>query len=194
MLARLKSLLQQHAMLSSHLIDTADDLPSSAAYRNRFGSLLRAYELAGYEPDRDFGYVEINRELRRLQPQLLADVKHRLDAVGAIVTHDARTDLLLINGEYSAMMVCSRCRQTPAGSLRWLIHLDRQFAPDITILARMDAANAKPADYYLLPIMDIEAPRLLLCEANGAHLDTYQFESLQFFMAMAKRTKIEAVA
>ncbi len=191
MLVRLKSLMKHHPVLSSHLIDAAEELPSSAAYRNRFGSLLQAYRLAGYEPDRDYRFVEINRDLRVLYPQLVTDVMRRLDSVGATVTQDATSDLLLINGEYSATMVLSRCRQTPAGSLRWMIQLDRQLAPDITILVRMDAANQKPADFYLLPIMDIDTPRLLLCEANGAYLDTYQFDNLDYFTTMAARRKIE---
>lgn len=194
MLARLKFLIQRHSQLSSHLIDTADDVPSSAAYRSRFGSLLQAYRRAGYEPDRDFRYVEINRDLRALYPRLVTDVMQRLDAVGAKVTQDATSDLLLINGEFSASMVLSRCRETPAGSLRWLIQINRRLSPDITILVRMDAVNAKPADYYLLPIMDIESPRLLLCETNGAHLDTYQFDNLDYLAELASRTKLEDVA
>jgi DNA invertase Pin-like site-specific DNA recombinase len=194
MLARLKTLMIRHATLSSHLIDTADDLPSSAAYRHRFGSLLQAYRLAGYDPGRDYRYIEINRDLRKLYPQLVSDVMTRLDAVGAEVTQDATSDLLLINGEYSASMVLSRCRQTPAGSLRWLITIDQKVAPDITILVRMDPANEQPADYYLLPIMDIETPRVLLCETNGAYLDTYQFDNLDYFAAIAMRRKIEGAA
>jgi hypothetical protein len=91
-------------------------------------------------------------------------------------------------------MVLSRCRETPSGSLRWLIQLERRVAPDITILVRMDAANETPTDYYLLPIMDIETPRLLLCEANGAYLDTYQFDTLDYFTELAARRKIEAAA
>ena len=191
MLARLKTLMVRHTTLSSHLIDAADDLPNSAAYRHRFGSLLQAYRLAGYDPGRDYRYIEINRDLRKLYPRLVADVMTRLDAVGAVVTQDANSDLLLINGEYSASMVLSRCRQTPAGSLRWLITIDQKMAPDITILVRMDPSNLQPADYYLLPIMDIETPRLLLCETNGAYLDTYQFDNLDYFAAIAKRRKFE---
>jgi DNA invertase Pin-like site-specific DNA recombinase len=194
MLARLKSLMTRHETLSSHLIDSADDLPSSAAYRYRFGSLLQAYRLAGYDPGRDYRYIEINRDLKKLYPRLVSDVMSRLDAVGAAVTQDATSDLLLINGEYSASMVLSRCRQTPAGSLRWLVTIDQKVAPDITILVRMDPANDQPADYYLLPIMDIEAPRLLLCETNGVYLDTYQFDNLDYFAAIAMRRKIEGAA
>ena len=114
--------------------------------------------------------------------------------MGATVTRDANTDLLLINGEFSASMVLSRCRETQAGAFRWLIQIDQRLAPDITILVRMDPANSKPADYYLLPIMDIETPRLLLCETNGAHLDTYQFDNLEFFTLLSSRRKIEVAA
>ena len=150
--------------------------------------------LAGFEPHRDYRYVEINRELRALYPQLVADVTRRLDAAGATVTHDATTDLLLINGEFSAAMVLSRCRQTPAGSFRWLIGIDQRMAPDITILVRMDPSNSNPADYYLLPIMDIESPRLMLCESNGAFLDTYQFDNLDYFTELSARRRIEVAA
>jgi len=194
MLARLKTLIQRHAQLSSHLIDAADDAPSSASYRSRFGSLLQAYRLAGYEPERDFRYVEINRDLRALYPRLIADVMRRLDAVGATVTRDATSDLLLINGEFSASMVLSRCRETPAGSLRWLFKMNQRLSPDITILVRMDAANAHPADYYLLPIMDIESPRILFCETNGVHLDTYQFDNLDYLTELTSRCQLEDVA
>jgi DNA invertase Pin-like site-specific DNA recombinase len=194
MLARLRELVKQHVFLSGHLIDSTEGMPTATAYRSRFGCLLTAYRLAGYEPDRDYRYVATNRELRALYPRLVDDVIRRLDAVGASVSRDATSDLLLINGQYSASMVLSRCRQTPAGSLRWVIQFDQNLAPDVTILVRMDAANEHPADYYLLPIMDMESPRLLLCEVNGIHLDTYQFDNLEFFAEMATRRKIEVAA
>ncbi len=100
----------------------------------------------------------------------------------------------MINGEYSASMVLSRCRQTKAGSLRWLINVEQKVAPDITILVRMDSANENVADYYLLPIMDIQTPRLLLCESNGVYLDTYQFASLDYFTSLSERRKFEVAA
>jgi hypothetical protein len=191
---RLKALATRHPVLSAALIDAADDMPTSATFRARFGSLIRAYRLAGYTPERNYQYVEINRQLRDLYPHLVADVIQRLDAVGASVTRDATNDLLLINGEYSASMVLSRCRKTPAGSLRWWIRINERIAPDITILVRMDPANEKATDYYLFPLLDLQEPKLLLCEANGAYLDTYQFDSLDYFAGLAERSKIEVAA
>lgn len=194
MLARLRVLGEKHQTLSGHLIDTTEGMPLSAAYRTRFGSLLRAYQLAGIDTGRDYRFLEINRTLRALYPQMLLDLTQQLQVCGAQVAQDPKTSQLLINGEYTASVVLSRCRQTTAGALRWLVRIDQRLAPDITILARMDAANERPTDYYLLPIMDIAAPRFMLCETNGVYLDTYQFDTLDYFTRMAGRRRIEVAA
>ncbi len=194
LLAKLRSLAETQPTLSGQSIDGTEGMPGSSLYRSRFGSLLKAYKLAGFQPTKDYSYVDVNRDLRSMYPQLVSDVMQRLDRAGATVTRDANSDLLLINGEFSASMVLSRCRQTQAGSLRWMMQLDQRIAPDITILVRMDPENQNPVDYYLLPIMDIETPKLLLCEENGVALDTYQFDNLDYFTAMSKRCKIEVAA
>ncbi len=150
--------------------------------------------LRGYTPQRDFEFVEINRRLRTTHPQLLTDLLQRLNGIGASVSRDAGSGLLLINNEFSASLVLSRCRETTAGSLRWLIRFDQRIVPDITILVRMDAANERPADYYLLPVMDIQTPKLLLCETNGVFLDTYQFDTLDYFTELTHRSRIEVAA
>src|SRR5262249_25187568 len=54
LLERLKTLADRLGSLSGILIDETDDMPSSTIYRHRFGSLVRAYELIGYTPLRDF--------------------------------------------------------------------------------------------------------------------------------------------
>lgn len=194
MLAKLRTLVAEHVTLSGHIIDTTEGMPLSAAYRSRFGSLLKAYQLAGYVPTRNFDYVDINRRIRAAKSPLMSDLVDRLTGVGATVSRDANSGLLLINGEYSAALVLSRCRQTATGGLRWRIDFQESIAPDITILGRMDESNERAVDYYLLPVMDISARRLLLCESNGAFLDTYQFDSLDFFTSLAARHRIEVAA
>ncbi len=69
----LQQLLQDRGYLSGLIIDETERLPSSSAYQSRFGSLLRAYELVGFTPDRDYRYIEINRALRRMHPQIVTD-------------------------------------------------------------------------------------------------------------------------
>jgi len=58
LLDALRAILERQGLLSGLIIDEEDSLPSSSAYLSRFGSLLRAYRLIGYEPDRDYSYIE----------------------------------------------------------------------------------------------------------------------------------------
>src|ERR1700693_2914325 len=73
MLDRLAALLKDTGWLSGVVIDEHDDMPSTSAYRTRFGSLLRAYTLVGYSPGRDYEYIEINRVLRSMHPEVVTD-------------------------------------------------------------------------------------------------------------------------
>jgi len=194
LLNQLRDLLSQHTTLSSQLIDAADGMPSAAVYRTRFGSLVEAYRLAGFVPERNYDFIEINRRLHSMHPSLVDNLVGLLANVDATVRRDAQTGFLIINEQFTASLFLSRCRQTTGGALRWIMHLNRQLTPDITILVRMDTRNAVPVDYYLLPIMDIAVPKLLLCEANGAALDTYQFDSLEYLTVIAKRQRLEIAA
>lgn len=80
-------------------------MPSSSAYRTRFGSLVNAYRLAGYTPERNFEYLEVNRQLRQVHPQLLGDMIQDLQTMGATVERDSSSDVLTINGLYKRLAV-----------------------------------------------------------------------------------------
>ncbi|MBL8570267.1 MAG: recombinase family protein [Phreatobacter sp.] len=190
----LRSLLRAQGSLSSLVIDERDDMPSSSVYRNRFGSLLRAYHLVGYNPRRDYRYIEINRRIRTLHPDVVAAVVDGLRAAGGEVSVDFDTGLLDINGEFKASVVIARCGETQAGSPRWRIRLDTGLAPDITVAVRMDRGNVSPLDYYLLPRLDMTEPNLRLAQNNGLSLDGYRFETLDFLFSLAARAQFEEAA
>src|SRR5215208_3141944 len=111
-------------------------MASSSVYRNRFSSLIRAYQLIGYTPNRDYDFLETNRQLRLMHPKVVTDVIDRIHQSGGAVVRDATTDLLTVNGEFTASLVIARCRRTEFGSFRWLIRLDAGHKPDITIAVR----------------------------------------------------------
>ena len=71
MLTALKDLWTRHGRVSGLLIDEQDSMPSSAAFRHRFGSLVRAYQLVGYTPRTDYSFLEINRYLRGRHPEIV---------------------------------------------------------------------------------------------------------------------------
>ncbi|MBR2537088.1 MAG: recombinase family protein [Hyphomicrobium sp.] len=190
----LRRLLQRNGYLSGLIIDEADATPSSGAYQSRFGSLLRAYQLVGFTPDRDYRYIEINRELRRMHPEVVAEVIAGVEQAGGTVEQDQTTDVLTINDEFTSSIVVVRCKESAAGSLRWHIRLDAGLMTDLTVAVRLDQNNKHPLDYYLLPALDMSLPRLRLAENNGISIDSYRFESLEAFFDLAARVNLSEVA
>ncbi len=193
LLDRLRALCERTGALSGFIIDETEGMPSSTIYRSRFGSLVRAYQLVGYEPERDYAFIEINRALRRLHPQIVADVVASLERVGGDVEQEPNSDILLLNREITVSIILARCISRSAGA-RWQVHLERGLLPDITVAVRMDPTNESALDYYLLPSVDMAARRLRLSEDNGIWLDAYRFDTLEYFFGIAQRVKVVQVA
>ena len=194
MLELLAQILDRRGYLSGLIIDEVEDCPSSGAFRDRFGSLLRAYALVGFSPDHDYRYLETNRKLRALHPRVISSVVEGIVGVGGNVEQNATTDILTINREFRASIVVVRCFQTAAGSMRWKLRLDTALRPDVTVAVRMDSANEHPRDYYLLPQLDMHDAVLRLAEYNGLSLDAYRFNTLDIFYRMAARASLRWAA
>lgn len=194
MLAGLKTLLSERGWLSGLVIDERDDMPSTSAYRSRFGSLLEAYRLIGYTPRRDYHYIDINRRLRALHPELVQATLAEIRTLGGTVHVDPETDLVHVNDEFTISIVLSRSMQTATGALRWKIRLDAGLQPDVTVVVRMDPANRDALDYYLLPRLDTHTPCLRVGEDNGVSLDSYRFESLDYLFHLAARSPVRGAA
>jgi DNA invertase Pin-like site-specific DNA recombinase len=194
MLEKLRGVLKQHGRINGILIDEAQDLPSSAAFRHRFGTLVSAYQLIGYDPGIDYSFIEINRKLRKEHPEIVASVIRRVGDLGAVAAWDERAQLLHLNNELRVSIVLCRHLVTSGGSSRWIIRLDEGLKPDITVAVRMDATNEGVRDYYLLPAIDMTWENLRVAEENGVYLDAYRFETLDYFIGMDERIKLEEAA
>ncbi len=194
MLEKLRGILTQHGRISGILIDEAEDLPSSSAFRNRFGSLVSAYRLIGYDPEIDYSFIEINRQIRKRHPEIVAEVVGKLRQMGSSVSIDEKSDLILVNEEWTVSIVLCRYQQSEAGTARWVIRLDEGLKPDITIAVRMDETNTGIRDYYLLPALDMTWGKLRIAEENGIYLDAYQFAALDYFYELAERCRVEDAA
>jgi DNA invertase Pin-like site-specific DNA recombinase len=194
MLSRLRTLLERHGRLSAVLIDEAEPGPTSGVYRHRFGSLIQAYQAIAYTPDRDVRFLEVNRQLRRLYPTIMDEVVAALAQVGGRVQRDAGTDLLTINELVTASVVLARSARTTSGSLRWTIRFDQGLIPDLTVAARMDAANEAPLDFFIFSALDVDAGEMRLGEHNGIFVDAFRFDTLDFFYGIARLVRIEEAA
>jgi hypothetical protein len=194
MLDALRQVWRQNGCLSGIIIDESARCPSSRAYIRRFGSLRRTYDLVGYAPDHDYRYVEINRRLRELYPEVVRQAVRAMENTGAKVKQETRIGLFVVNDEFRVSLVLSRCRQTRAGNHRWIIRFENPLTPDITVAVRMEFDAASIRDYYLLPTIDIRADWVRLEDHNEWRFEVYRFDNLDMLCHLASRTPLRRIA
>ena len=187
---RLRKLYQSRGFLSGLIINETEGMPSTAIYALRFGGLIRAYELVGFSPDRDYRYLETNRLLRRLHPEIINQTESEIISLGGSVRRDPATDLLRINDEFNLSLVLARCHTPPTGRRQWKVRFDASLAPDITVAVRLDPANQSALDYYLLPHLDFGQRRIRLSDCNPIEFESYRFDNLDYLYGMAERTRL----
>ena len=115
-------------------------------------------------------------------------------AAGGTAVQMLEGDALLINDEISASVVIARCKLTQGGRRRWKIRLEQSRQLDLAICVRMDAENAKPHDYYILPRMTLAESVMRLAEHNGLSLDAFRFDTLDGLFALTERVPIRRQA
>ena len=92
-----------------------------ARYADQRGfTLVRTYEDSGKSGLRIDGrdalkrlLIEINRVLRTLHPEVVAQTVAGIERLGGAVCKDPTTDLLTVNDEFTASLVISRSFHTP---------------------------------------------------------------------------------
>ncbi|QSN60457.1 recombinase family protein [Caballeronia sp. M1242] len=194
LLDRLRHLYRTRGFLSGFIIDETEGMPSSSVYSYRFGSLVRAYHAVGFTPDRDYQYVEINRLLRRIHPEIVNDTERLIAKVGGETLRDPATDVLRVNREFTVSIVLARCQHVGFTRRRWKVRFDASLLPDITVAVRMKDGNESAHDYYLLPRLDFGQRDIQLAERNSVELETYRFDTLDYLYRMAERTRLRRVA
>lgn len=194
LIERLRALYQNRGFLSGLIIDETDGMPSTSVYAHRFGSLIRAYEMVGFTPDRDYQYLEINKFLRRFHPEIVNQTESQIALLGGVVRRDPATDILRVNDEFNISLVLARCQTPESGRHHWKVRFDTSLAPDITVAVRLDHGNDVALDYYLLPRLDFGQSRVNLGERNAIEFESYRFDTLDYLYGMAERTKLRRAA
>lgn len=191
LLEKLRQLYQGKGTLTGIIIDQSPEMPNSSIYRNRFGSLNKAYEMVGFRPERGQEFLEINRRLRKLHPEIVERTRHTIAELGGEVWRDPKTDLLHLNQELVISLVLARCQMLPSGLQRWRIRFDITHSiPDVTVAIRLDPFNHSELDYYLLPKLDLPNRELKVTDRNIADFECFRFDDLNFFYGMSVRERL----
>jgi DNA invertase Pin-like site-specific DNA recombinase len=155
LLACLRSLLLREKRLSLHLIQNSPDIPSPSAYRQRFGSLRRAYELIGYGRPDSFGPIDLRRRTQALREELMTEIVALCPSDVSVIRKGGRwrSRLRLRNGRIVSVIVARSVRPWKT-AVRWCIDPVLHERKYMTLLARFNVQNDAFLDYHVFPNMD----------------------------------------
>jgi hypothetical protein len=154
LLSRLRRVLTAKGRLSQKIIDRSRNLPSASAYRCRFGSLRKAYELIGYGKPEDFGLLlDFRRRTQALRQQLIERIQSMFPDKVSVIRQGGRWRSLLQLDGFTVAVRTARCVDTKTGILKWIIDGAPRENDSITLLARLTPANDGIQDMHMFPRM-----------------------------------------
>ncbi|KLR43203.1 recombinase family protein [Enterobacter ludwigii] len=190
LLDKLRHLLKLRGRLSGIVIDEEELFPSSSIYRSRFGGLVRAYSLIGYNPRHDYSYLEIKKQIAEHNLSFIDNLVQEIYRYGG--WGELQQDgSLYINDEFFVSANLVRCQRLSSGKLRWKIKFNVLHHCDVMIFPRLDSTNNSVVDYFMFPAIDVLHNDLTLHENNGFILELYRFDDLSCLEGLVKRTKLE---
>lgn len=150
LLESLRGLLLVNGMLSYRLLKTSPDLASPSTFIKRFGTLRRAFELAGHKyawtrigpelPQAKHLRCKLLRQLLALFPEEISIVRPNPEASECI-----RVDGCII----VSLIVCPTIRRNR--QITWVAGRRYAEGRTLTLLARLTADNTQFRDFYVLP-------------------------------------------
>lgn len=193
MLDGLRQLLMKSGKLTAQTINTCGHCPSSAAYIYRFGSLRSAYEKIGYRTKRDYRVVLERSAVRAREEALRFDLMARLDEAGH--RSERAGKLIRVDKRWTVLACIASCRKSNRHrELRWHVPSHAMTPADFKIAARLDASNRQIIDYYIFPSGSCAWRGLVLTLHNERVIDAYRRETLDEFIAMTRRVRMEEIS
>ena len=185
----LSSILSRTGTLTRSNVKENENSPCAATYRYRFGSILKAYDLAGYTPNRNFLYHRSRDFFHQTSASVLADIIFSIEGMGHAVETLKQPRSIIIDGEVTLSVTTLHCPKPQAGDFRWKLRFARKVRPDITVAVRMAPCNRQILDYFILPRVDPGwVGAKVYRKNNGFALDQYRFDSLtSLFELFARR-------
>ncbi|MDB5825767.1 MAG: serine recombinase [Herminiimonas sp.] len=167
MTIRLRRLYEKHGRLTHDLVNTSVDMPHSATYTYRFGSLKKACEAAGINPRRDRALCGIAIYARRSElVQFTTSVIHELRACGTLVKQTS--EKALIAGRDAIVTFASINRR--AGTGKWRFKIPPNV--DLIVAIRTDRGDPEPEIFLFRPA---ELPSAQTCRTDiDGEIDAYR--------------------
>lgn len=154
LLDRLKALLKKKGKLNREIIAAAPNLPNVEAFIRRFGSLMKTYELVGFEPDPRYHFT---RNLANINAVIIPTAHAVLSGLADDgLSGQFLEELNLVMFNNGVNLVISVAWSVANGSdgrpnRRWEVRKVKYKKSHLTLVVRMEDGNEAIKDYFLMP-------------------------------------------
>ncbi|WP_340318132.1 recombinase family protein [Rhizorhabdus argentea] len=189
MLDQLRHLLRERGRLSTELINSSALLPAAHTYRERFGSLDRAYAIVGYYRPSNTPSPMSPLLVDRANAFAIQTARMIRQTGGRVRTRE-QAGILLVDG--TIRLVTTLARYT-AGSREnfWEVKVNRAYEFDFVLVGLMAEANEYVRAYYLLPVSRFPASSAIRLIDGGNRLERYRIPDLiSVYSALRERAAL----
>jgi|SRR5579863_1907373 len=172
LLNALRSLLKRKGRLSQHIIDASTQVPATATYYHRFGTLRQAYERIGYDVfDNHQGMLKMRFSHRKIEQALFLRISRIFkDRVSVLRERNVCRRVLSFPGGLKISVLISQCIPVGKGHLRWVITVNRFERHYPTLICRCNPSNKSFKDFYVVPNIDTRCRCLFRIRENDSWL------------------------
>lgn len=155
MIQELRNLLNQHGKLTIQIVDKGE-CSSASAYRARFGSLRKAYDMAGYKPRRDFTTMDFAKTWGAVKASVLEQLLAILRAsgqqrfIGSVHNHGFTFHKRPVLIMFARSVVVG-------GGEKWVRVRPKQLRECLQVLVRLGADQSTVLDFIVVPLASTDA-------------------------------------
>jgi DNA invertase Pin-like site-specific DNA recombinase len=183
-IARLRAIHRERGIITARLI-RKDCILGVAAVRKRFGSLVTAYDLAGFRPTRDLAFISHNCTAQRLRASVAEAIVEGFRSRDQQIERLSGACRFLINGEIKATVTVVKQRRSQRGNPRWLVK-GSLGNDDLRIAVLMDGLSERARTFYLFPA-GLMGNEHLLSPRNQADIEAFRADSLEKLFDLCAR-------
>ena len=191
LLGLLKCALEKKGRLSGPIMDRMPELPSTALYVWRFGSLRGAFERIGYRTQRNCNYIDQRSRLKEKMLECGANVARDIRSLGASAVFDAAARTLRVDNRLTVSLRIGRYYPDRDKVAVWHVNRNSVLPPGVILALRLNKRNTAIVDYFVIPTTEMKKIRIALrATLRYSRFDKYHAASIQD----AVRKIMEAVA
>jgi len=157
LLQQLRDMLASNGRLTTSVINKSTDGASCSTFVSRFGTLRKAYRMAGYSRPEQFGARNHSSRTREMQKILVEKLASMFTGeISVVCQGGGARPMLRLAGSLISVRIAPSLRPRHTGRALWRLINGSVQDKLATLLARLDESNSRVLDIHLFHNLDLQ--------------------------------------